>query len=630
MKNITTTTISRLSALINKPNAHVVLGLALLALLTVFLGACGTAQSATTTSKSDKAESTAEATATVESTVEATATVESTAEATVTVEATAAADGGAPIKLKVGVSPVPHGEILNFLKEKLAPAAGLDLEVIEFTDYVQPNLALQDGQLDANYFQHVPYLQDFSKEHKIDLVPVVKVHIEPLGIYSGKIKSLSEVPDKAVVAIPNDATNGGRALNLLAANGLLKLKEGAGTAATVNDIVDNPKHLDIKELEAAQLPRSLEDTTLSVINGNYALDSGLTPSKDALALESGENNPYANILAVLKGHEKDPGILKLAELLNSPEVKKFIEDKYQGSVLPAFGKIESTAEATATVESTVEATATVESTAEATATVEATVEATVTVEATAAADGGAPIKLKVGVSPVPHGEILNFLKEKLAPAAGLDLEVIEFTDYVQPNLALQDGQLDANYFQHVPYLQDFSKEHKIDLVPVVKVHIEPLGIYSGKIKSLSEVPDKAVVAIPNDATNGGRALNLLAANGLLKLKEGAGTAATVNDIVDNPKHLDIKELEAAQLPRSLEDTTLSVINGNYALDSGLTPSKDALALESGENNPYANILAVLKGHEKDPGILKLAELLNSPEVKKFIEDKYQGSVLPAF
>ncbi len=257
------------------------------------------------------------------------------ASAAATAPSTAAANP-ALIKLKVGASPVPHAEILQFVKDNLAAKAGLDLEIVQFTDYVQPNLALQDGQIDANYFQHVPYMEDFAKQHNLDLVAVAKVHIEPLGIYSKKIKSLSEIPDKAVVAIPNDATNSGRALHLLEANGLLKLKDSASISATVQDIAENPKNLQIKELEAAQLPRSLDDTTISVINGNYALDAGFTPSKDALALESGVNNPYANVLTVLKGHESDPGIVKLAALLNSPEVKQFIQDKYQGSVIPAF------------------------------------------------------------------------------------------------------------------------------------------------------------------------------------------------------------------------------------------------------------------------------------------------------
>lgn len=239
------------------------------------------------------------------------------------------------------------------------------------------------------------------------------------------------------------------------------------------------------------------------------------------------------------------------------------------------------------------------------------------------------LKVKIGVTPVPHAQIINFIKENLAAKNNLELEVVEFTDYVQPNIAVQDGQLDANFFQHLPYLKDFNEQHKTTLVSVGTVHIEPLGVYSKKIKSLSELKAGDVVAIPNDATNAGRALNLLAANKLLTLKEGVGYAATVNDITGNPLKLDIKELEAAQLVRSLEDTVISVINGNYALDGGLTPAKDALALESGVNNPYANILVVKEGRENDPAIQLLIKLLTSDEVKAFIEKTYSGSVIPA-
>lgn len=243
---------------------------------------------------------------------------------------------GQLIRLKIGVSPVPHGDIIKYIQENLASKAGLNLEIVEFTDYVQPNLVLADGTIDANFFQHAPYLEDFNVEHNLNLVSVAAVHIEPLGIYSKSIKSLDEISNGAVVGIPNDATNAGRALNLLALNNLLTLKEGAGFSATVNDIVSNPKNLKITELEAAQLVRSLDDTTISVINGNYAIEGNLIPSKDALALESGENNPYANILAVNSGHENDEGIKILVRLLTSPEVKAFIEEKYSGSVIPAF------------------------------------------------------------------------------------------------------------------------------------------------------------------------------------------------------------------------------------------------------------------------------------------------------
>lgn len=178
---------------------------------------------------------------------------------------------------------------------------------------------------------------DFNAERSTDLVSVAGIHIEPLGIYSKTLTDLKDVPDGAVVIIPNDATNGGRALNLLAANGLIVLKEGAGYKATVLDIEFNSKHLKITELEAAQLVRALDDASLAVINGNYALEGGLVPAKDALALERAEDNPYVNILAVKSGREQDPAILKLITLLTSPEVKAFIEEKYSGSVLPAFG-----------------------------------------------------------------------------------------------------------------------------------------------------------------------------------------------------------------------------------------------------------------------------------------------------
>nr|WP_205861469.1 MetQ/NlpA family ABC transporter substrate-binding protein [Planosporangium flavigriseum] len=238
--------------------------------------------------------------------------------------------------LKVGVSPVPHGEILKYVKDNLAAKEGLKLDIVEFNDYVQPNAALADKNLDANYFQHVPYLQDQMQSKGYKFTALKPVHLEPLGVYSKKVKSLDAVPQGAVVAIPNDATNGGRALNLLAAKGLIKLKDGVGVKATEQDITDNPKKLQIKPLEAPQLPRSLDDVALSVINGNYAIQANLTPSKDALAIESADNNPYANIVVVRTGSENDPRVVKLEKLLHSAEVKKFIEDKYKGSVIAAF------------------------------------------------------------------------------------------------------------------------------------------------------------------------------------------------------------------------------------------------------------------------------------------------------
>ncbi|MEU3532092.1 MetQ/NlpA family ABC transporter substrate-binding protein [Streptomyces murinus] len=238
--------------------------------------------------------------------------------------------------LVVAASPVPHAEILNFVEKNLAKKAGLDLQVKEFTDYITPNTATEDGSVDANYFQNQPYLDDFNKKRGTHIVPVVTVHLEPLGLYSHKVKKADELKSGATVAVPNDAVNEGRALKLLADNGLITLKSGAGNDATPEDIAENPKHLQFKEVEAAQTPRSLDDVDAAVVNGNYAISAGLKPAKDALVLESAKNNPYGNFLAVKKGNENDPRVKKLAKLLTSPEVKKFIEDKYQGSVIPSF------------------------------------------------------------------------------------------------------------------------------------------------------------------------------------------------------------------------------------------------------------------------------------------------------
>ncbi|MEU1368166.1 MetQ/NlpA family ABC transporter substrate-binding protein [Streptomyces sp. NPDC005803] len=237
--------------------------------------------------------------------------------------------------LVVAASPTPHADILDFVKKNLAAKAGLKLEVKEFTDYVLPNTATENGQVDANFFQHQPYLDDFNKKNNTHLVSVGTVHLEPLGLYSKKVKGLGDIKSGQTIAVPNDTTNEGRALQLLAENGLITLKAGVGTSAKLSDITDK-KGLEFKELEAATVPRALNDVDAAVINGNYAIEADLKPAKDALVLEKADGNPYANIIAVKKGNEKDARVEKLVQLLHSDEVKKFIEDTYQGSVIPAF------------------------------------------------------------------------------------------------------------------------------------------------------------------------------------------------------------------------------------------------------------------------------------------------------
>ena len=246
-----------------------------------------------------------------------------------------AADNKTEKVVKVGASPVPHAEILEVIKPELAKE-GIKLEIVEFNDYVQPNLATNDKEIDANFFQHEPYLKNFVTEHpELKLANVLGVHIEPMGIYSHKIKNVSEVKDGAQVSIPSDPTNGGRALLLLEHAGLLKLKDGVGAAATVQDVVDNPKKLVFKEIEAPQLPRTLDDVDISVINTNWAMQADLVPTRDALFMED-KTSPYVNILVVRQGDESRPEIQALMKALHSEAVKNFINEKYKGAIIPAF------------------------------------------------------------------------------------------------------------------------------------------------------------------------------------------------------------------------------------------------------------------------------------------------------
>ncbi len=238
------------------------------------------------------------------------------------------------ITLKVGATPVPHAELLEFVKPKLKEA-GINLEIVEFTDYVRPNLALSEGEIDANFFQHAPYMESFAKEHNLELTSVAKIHVEPLGFYSKKLKSIDELSEGALIAIPNDPTNEGRALIFLDTNGIIKLKDDAGLEATESDIAENPKNLVFKPIDAAQLPRTLDDVDGAIINTNYALEAGLNPSSDALIIE-GSESPYSNIITVTSENKDNELIGKLVEALQSEEVKEFILEKYEGAIVPTF------------------------------------------------------------------------------------------------------------------------------------------------------------------------------------------------------------------------------------------------------------------------------------------------------
>ena len=296
------------------------LSAALAASLTLSLAACGSSAASSAPASSEAASSAAADSASVDSTA---------AESTNDLAGT---------KLVVAASPTPHAEILEVAKEILAEQ-GITLEIKEFSDYVQPNLVTENGEVDANYFQHTPYLDSFNAENGTHLVSVGAIHYEPFGIYPGKSDDLANIADGATIAVPNDTTNEARALQLLAAQGIITVREGAGLTATVNDIEENPHNVKIQEIEAAQLPRTVQDVDFAVINGNFAIEAGFSVGKDVLAIEDASSEAaqtYANVLVVKEGNENSPAIQALLAALQSDKVRDYINETFDGAVVPIF------------------------------------------------------------------------------------------------------------------------------------------------------------------------------------------------------------------------------------------------------------------------------------------------------
>lgn len=403
----------------------------LAASLALSLAACGSSASTDSVAASSEAAST-----------------ESTAASSAAAESTAETGELAGTTLKVAASPTPHAEILNVAKEILAEQ-GIDLEVVEFSDYVQPNLVTENGEVDANYFQHTPYLDSFNEENGTHLVSVGAVHYEPFGIYPGKSDDLANIADGATIAVPNDTTNEARALTLLEKNGFFKLKADAGLTATKNDIEENPLNVTVDEVEAAQVPNVLQDEDYAVINSNYAISAGLDPMTDALAMEDG-SSAYVNVLVCKEGNENEPKIKALVAALQSQQVKDFMDENYKGAVVSVVE------DPTDGYDPSID--------------YEALNGETVSCAAT----------------PAPHCEVLEVCKDILA-AKGITLDIQEYDDYVIPNTIVEDGQCDTNYFQHQPYLDNFNKEKGTHLVTVAGIHVEPMGIYGGKQDSLAPI-----------------------------------------------------------------------------------------------------------------------------------------------
>ena len=354
--------------------------------------------------------------------------------------------------LTVAASPSPHAEILNNFAVPKLKDQNIDLEVKEYTDYIIPNQVTSSGEVDANYFQHINYLNWFNGEYNTHLVSAAYVHYEPFGIYAGKVSAIADLKDGDEIDIPNDGSNETRALLLLQQEGLITLKDGitAASNATIQDIESYNVNITIREIEAAQLTQALPGIAMAVINGNYALQGGLNAGSDALAIEAADGDAaqeYGNILAVKEGTEESDKVKALVAALESKQVADFITETYNGSVV-------------STVENPTDG-----------------------YDATVDYDALKGQKITVAASTTTHAEILKVAQEILA-AKDVELEIVEFTDYVQPNLVVDNGEIDANYFQHLPYLEDFNAENGTKLVSVSVIHVEPMGLYGGRQTTL--------------------------------------------------------------------------------------------------------------------------------------------------
>ena len=374
-----------------------------------------------------------------------TANQETAAQTTEATESKEVADTDTTIK--VAASAVPHAEILEAAKPLLAEQ-GYTLEIQIFDDYVQPNLVVESGDFDANYFQHIPYLESFNEEKGTHLVNAGGIHYEPFGLYPGTETSLDNI-DNATIAVPNDTTNEARALTLLEKNGFFKLKADAGLTATKNDIEENPLNVTVDEVEAAQVPNVLQDEDYAVINSNYAISAGLDPMTDALAMEDG-SSAYVNVLVCKEGNENEPKIKALVAALQSQQVKDFMDENYKGAVVSV-------------VETPTDG-----------------------YDASIDYDALNGETVSCAATPAPHCEVLEVCKDILA-AKGITLDIQEYDDYVIPNTIVEDGQCDTNYFQHQPYLDNFNEEKGTHLVTVAGIHVEPMGIYGGKQDSLAPI-----------------------------------------------------------------------------------------------------------------------------------------------
>lgn len=504
------------------------------------------------------------------------------------------------VTVKLGIMGGGDEEIWKPAKEALA-AEGINLEYVFFTDYAQPNAALVSGDIDLNAFQHYQYLNTEIEQFDYEITAIGDTYISATNVYSSKIKDLSELKDGDKIAVANDAVNLGRALNVLQAAGVITVDSSKGLVPEVADITENPKNIEIVEVDASQTPSLLPDVAAAVINGDFAVDAGLSPVNDAIFFDDPSyytSNDYVNVIAARTEDKDNETYKKVVEAYQTSATEEVYNTTFQGTYIAAW---KNSSDKTDT-----------------------------DFEITDRTDD--PVTVKLGIMGASDEVVWDPIIEEFAQK-GVTIEKVFFTDYTQPNAALANGEIDLNSFQHYNYLNNEIKTFGYDITAIGDTLITALNIYSKKISSLDEIQDGDKIAIPNDAVNETRALNVIQAAGLIKLDPDAIETATIGDITENPKNLEFVEVDASQTPSLLPDVAAAVINGAYALDAGLSPRDDSIFFDDPSfyrTNAYVNIIAARTEDKDNELFQEIVKAYQSDRTKEIYANDFQGLYVPAW
>lgn len=504
------------------------------------------------------------------------------------------------VTVKLGIMGGGDEEIWKPAKEALADE-GINLEYVFFTDYAQPNAALVSGDIDLNAFQHYQYLNTEIEQFGYEITAIGDTYISATNVYSSKIKDLSELKDGDKIAVANDAVNLGRALNVLQAAGVITVDSSKGLVPEVADITENPKNIEIVEVDASQTPSLLPDVAAAVINGDFAVDAGLSPVNDAIFFDDPSyytSNDYVNVIAARTEDKDNETYKKVVEAYQTSATEEVYNSTFQGTYIAAWKKSSDNTDTD--------------------------------FEITDRTDD--PVTVKLGIMGASDEVVWDPIIEEFAQK-GVTIEKVFFTDYTQPNAALANGEIDLNSFQHYNYLNNEIATFGYDITAIGDTLITALNIYSKKISSLDEIQDGDKIAIPNDAVNETRALNVIQAAGLIKLDPDAIDTATIGDITENPKNLEFVEVDASQTPSLLPDVAAAVINGAYALDAGLSPRDDSIFFDDPsfyQTNAYVNIIAARTEDKDNELFQEIVKAYQSDRTKEIYANDFQGLYVPAW